>query len=190
MRSQIKDRVESDPVQIQEVRMVNTCTPDGSPDESRIKALVRHPDVGNVSPAPAGNSRDLRSIYKTQGTGTQSKTCGQSARTTPERGSLMTQEEGRSAAEISAADCDIFVDLADFIDINAEIQRISREVAKLETVIKAKRGKLGNEKFVANAPPQIVDKEREQLAEFEDLRSKQDAILSGLRARKPGNDSP
>jgi len=94
------------------------------------------------------------------------------------------------AAEISVADCDIFVDLADFIDIDAEIQRISRELAKLETVIKAKRGKLGNEKFVANAPPQIVEKEREQLAEFEDLRSKQDAILSGLRARKPGNDSP
>jgi len=94
------------------------------------------------------------------------------------------------AAEISAADCDIFVDLADFIDIDAEIQRISREVAKLETVIKVKRGKLGNEKFVANAPPQIVEKEREQLAEFEDLRSKQDAILSGLRTRKPGNDSP
>ncbi|MBT6643376.1 MAG: class I tRNA ligase family protein [Planctomycetaceae bacterium] len=94
------------------------------------------------------------------------------------------------AAEISAADWDIFVDLADFIDIDAEIQRISREVAKLETVIKVKRGKLGNEKFVANAPPQIVEKEREQLAEFEDLRSKQDAILSGLRTRKPGNDSP
>ncbi len=93
------------------------------------------------------------------------------------------------AAEISAADCDIFVDLADFIDIEAEIQRISREVTKLDTVIKAKRGKLGNEKFVANAPPQIVEKERQQLAEFEDLRSKQDAILSGLRARKPENDS-
>ena len=39
--------------------MVNTCTPDGSPDESHIKALVLPPDVLNGTPAPAGNSRDL-----------------------------------------------------------------------------------------------------------------------------------
>ena len=95
-----------------------------------------------------------------------------------------------NAAEISTADCDIFIDLADFIDVEAEILRLSREVAKLDTVIKAKRGKLGNEKFVANAPSQIVTKEREQLAEFEELRTKQDAILSGLRSRKTEKDSP
>ena len=36
--SQIKDRVSSEPGENQEVRKVNACTPDGSPDVSLIKA--------------------------------------------------------------------------------------------------------------------------------------------------------
>ena len=97
-------------------------------------------------------------------------------------------EKIQGAAEISAADCDIFIDLADFIDVDAEILRLNREVAKLDTVIKAKRGKLANDKFIAHAPPQIVDKEREQLAEFEELQTKQNAILSTLKTRKSQKD--
>ena len=57
--SRPKDRVCVEPGENQEVRMVNACTPDGSPDESHIKALVCPPDVLNGTPAPAGNSRDL-----------------------------------------------------------------------------------------------------------------------------------
>ena len=97
-------------------------------------------------------------------------------------------EKIEGAAEISAADCDIFIDLADFIDVDAEILRLNREVAKLDTVIKAKRGKLANDKFIAHAPPQIVVKEREQLAEFEELQTKQNAILSTLKTRKIQKD--
>ncbi len=97
-------------------------------------------------------------------------------------------EKIEGAAEISAADCDISVDLADFIDVDAEILRLTREVTKLDTVIKVKRGKLDNDKFIAHAPPQIVDKEREQLAEFEELQTKQKASLSALEARKSQKD--
>jgi valyl-tRNA synthetase len=89
------------------------------------------------------------------------------------------------SAEISAADCDIFIDLADLIDIDAEIMRLQRELSKLDKVIKGKQAKLNNEKFVSQAPPAVVKKEREQVAEFEDARTKQSEILAGLRARKP-----
>ena len=88
------------------------------------------------------------------------------------------------SAEISAADCDIFIDLADLIDIDAEIMRLQRELDKLEKVIKAKQGKLTNEQFVSHAPPAIVEKERQQLAEFEETRTKQGVILADLQARK------
>ena len=88
------------------------------------------------------------------------------------------------SAEISAADCDIFIDLADLIDIDAEIMRLQRELDKLEKVIKAKQGKLNNQKFVSHAPPAIVEKERQQLAEFEETRTKQGVILADLQARK------
>ena len=55
---------------------------------------------------------------------------------------------------------------------------------KLEKVIKAKQGKLTNEQFVSHAPPAIVEKERQQLAEFEETRTKQGVILAELQARK------
>ena len=103
-RSRPTDRDGDGSVQIQEVRMLNACTPDES-TEALHKAHVGTRDVLNGTLTPAGYSRDLdlfRSIHTTQGTGTQGKTRGQSARTTPERGSLMIQEEGRNAAEISA----------------------------------------------------------------------------------------
>ena len=55
-------------------------------------------------PAVVGAANPSVSTHSptTQGTGTQGKTRGQSARTTAERGSILTQEKGRSAAEISA----------------------------------------------------------------------------------------
>ena len=88
------------------------------------------------------------------------------------------------SAEISVADCDIYIDLADLIDIDAEIMRLQREVEKLDKLIKAKQGKLTNEKFVSHAPPAIVEKERQQLTEFKDTRTKQSVILADLQARK------
>ena len=94
-------------------------------------------------------------------------------------------QPAHGSAEISAADCDIFIDLAELIDIDAEIMRLQRELSKLDKVIKAKQAKLKNEKFVSQAPPAVVKKEREQVAEFEDARTKQSEILAALRAREP-----
>ena len=88
------------------------------------------------------------------------------------------------SAEISAADCDIFIDLAELIDVDAEITRLRRELEKLDKAIRAKQGKLNNEKFVSHAPPAIVQKERQQLADFEETRTKQSIILEELQARK------
>jgi valyl-tRNA synthetase len=88
------------------------------------------------------------------------------------------------SAEISAADCDIFIDLADLIDVDAEITRLRRELEKLDKAIKSKQSKLNNENFVSHAPPAIVQKESEQLVEFEETRTKQGAILKELQTRK------
>jgi valyl-tRNA synthetase len=88
------------------------------------------------------------------------------------------------AAETSAAGCDLFIDLADLIDVDAEIDRISRELAKLEGLIKGKRGKLANEQFTSRAPAAVVEKERAQLAEFEAAAEKQTAALAALEQRQ------
>jgi valyl-tRNA synthetase len=48
------------------------------------------------------------------------------------------------------------------IDFSAERVRLDKELAKAETDIKRVDTKLANEKFVANAPEEIVEEEREK----------------------------
>src|SRR5258707_5235285 len=52
--------------------------------------------------------------------------------------------------------------LKDVIDFSAERARLDKELAKAEADIKRVDAKLGNEKFVANAPEEIVEEEKEK----------------------------
>jgi valyl-tRNA synthetase len=88
------------------------------------------------------------------------------------------------AATASIAGCDVFVDLADLVDVKAEIVRLEKENAKTEGFIKAKQAKLANEKFTARAPADVVAGERAQLADLEERLAKGRATLAELRTRK------
>jgi valyl-tRNA synthetase len=48
------------------------------------------------------------------------------------------------------------------IDLAAERTRLDKEIAKADADIKRVDAKLGNEKFVANAPEEIVEEEKEK----------------------------
>ncbi|WP_101049185.1 valine--tRNA ligase [Macromonas nakdongensis] len=52
------------------------------------------------------------------------------------------------------------------IDVAAEKARLSKEVARLQGEIAKANGKLGNEAFVAKAPPAVIDQEKKRLADF------------------------
>jgi valyl-tRNA synthetase len=90
-----------------------------------------------------------------------------------------------SAATASAAGCDVFVDLADLVDVDAEIARLLRENEKTEGFIRAKQAKLADEKFAARAPEAVISKERAQLADLEAKLAKSVAALADLRGRRP-----
>ena len=52
------------------------------------------------------------------------------------------------------------------IDVAAETERLSKEIKRLEGEIAKANGKLGNENFVAKAPPAVIEQEKKRVAEF------------------------
>ncbi|MHB9649447.1 valine--tRNA ligase [Weissella paramesenteroides] len=72
---------------------------------------------------------------------------------------------------------EIYVPLAELIDLDEEIARLQDEVKKFQGEVKRATGKLSNEKFVNNAPEQVVTAEREKLADWENkLQATQDRL--------------
>ena len=55
-------------------------------------------------------------------------------------------------------DIEIYVPLKGLVDVDKELEKLARERKKVETKLKQLDGKLGNEKFLANAPAAVVDK--------------------------------
>jgi valyl-tRNA synthetase len=72
---------------------------------------------------------------------------------------------------------EIFVDLEGLIDVAAEQKRLEKEKSKLLSGIQGRQSKLSNEKFLASAPPEIVERERAGLAQLEEqIRAIDDAL--------------
>jgi len=75
---------------------------------------------------------------------------------------LAHNEEAPVSATQLHQDMEILVPLSDLIDKDAESARLQKEIGKLEKNLHGISGKLNNEKFVQNAPAELVEVERER----------------------------
>ena len=57
---------------------------------------------------------------------------------------------------------EIFVPLAGLVDVDQELAKLEKEMDKVSLQLKKVEGKLGNSKFLDNAPPEVVAGEREK----------------------------
>jgi len=72
--------------------------------------------------------------------------------------------------------------LAGIIDLTAEKARLEKEIAAFDSDIGHVNKKLGNPNFVARAAPEVVDEQREKLAEAEAGKARLEAALARLGA--------
>ncbi len=79
---------------------------------------------------------------------------------------LLTGDATESAVAL-VGKMKLHIPLSGLIDKDAEIARLDREISKLQASIDRLNGQLSNEKYVNNAPAELVAKSREQLAEQE-----------------------
>jgi valyl-tRNA synthetase len=97
-------------------------------------------------------------------------------------------EELVIASDITAPDlamsavltgAEIYLPLAGLINIEEEIKRLEKELAKWNGEVKRVQGKLANERFVANAPENVVAEER---AKEKDYLEKQAAVQERIES--------
>ncbi|MDA3785576.1 MAG: valine--tRNA ligase [Deltaproteobacteria bacterium] len=86
----------------------------------------------------------------------------------------------KGTASYIFADIEIFVPLKGLIDVEKEVAKLTRNKEKLEKQANQTRGKLSNEKFLANAPDEIIAKENAKLAEFSLQLTKIDEAVTRL----------
>ncbi|CNK89883.1 valyl-tRNA synthetase [Yersinia frederiksenii] len=78
---------------------------------------------------------------------------------------------------------EVLIPMAGLIDKATELDRLAKEVAKLEAEIERIEGKLSNEGFVARAPEAVVAKERERMTACAEAKQKlieQQAVIAAL----------
>ncbi len=87
-----------------------------------------------------------------------------------------------ASAQFVVGEATACLPLGTLIDVEAEAARLQKEIAKVTEEIARLHKKLSNEKFVANAPEEVVAAEREKLDEYREAQAKLDTALSRVRS--------
>ncbi len=89
-------------------------------------------------------------------------------------------EKPKASASSVIKDCEIYIPLEGLIDLDVERQRLQKEISRLEGSLTGIEKKLSNEKFVNNAPAEVVEKERAKQRDWQENLSKLKEILNNL----------
>jgi len=79
---------------------------------------------------------------------------------------------------------ELYVPLAELIDLDEEIARQNEEMKKLDQEITRLDKKLSNKGFVAKAPEKVVNEQKEKLADYQSRQAKVQQRIQQLKDNK------
>lgn len=84
----------------------------------------------------------------------------------------------KGSAQIVIGEATYCLPLEGIVDFAEERARLEKEIKKLDGEIKRLDGKLGNAKFVANAPEAVVEEEKQKLSDYQEQRKRVEIAFS------------
>ncbi|RLC52281.1 MAG: valine--tRNA ligase, partial [Candidatus Cloacimonadota bacterium] len=89
-------------------------------------------------------------------------------------------EKPKASASAVVKNMELYIPLEGLIDLDKEKERLEKEIRRLEGSLIGIDKKLSNEKFVNNAPQEVVEKEKAKQKDWTDNLNKLKEILSNL----------
>ena len=87
-----------------------------------------------------------------------------------------------SQVSVVTANATAYMPLAELVDIQAELDRIQKEIEKAKNGLRIVEGKLNNEKFISKAPEAVVNAEKEKAAKYAELIAKLEESAKAMQA--------
>ncbi|MCA1834710.1 MAG: valine--tRNA ligase [Actinomycetota bacterium] len=101
-------------------------------------------------------------------------------------GEITLTDTGQAAtghARLVVSGAEIFIPMAGLFDVDAETTRLDKEIERLRSDADRIRAKLGNTDFVGKAPDEVVEQQRDRLAENETAAARLAEAREELRRR-------
>ncbi|CAN1529872.1 ValS Valyl-tRNA synthetase [Caulobacteraceae bacterium] len=97
-------------------------------------------------------------------------------------GSAQAGEAPAGSAPFTIGEATAAISIAEFIDLAAERARLTKEIAGYVSDIERVNRKLGNPDFLAKAKEEVIEENREKLADAEAARARLEAALERLQS--------
>lgn len=88
----------------------------------------------------------------------------------------------KGSLQTVAGGANLVLPIAEIIDLDAERARLQKAIGKIDQDIQKVDAKLGNEKFVANAPEDVIEEQKSRKSEALEKREKLDSALKQLQS--------
>ncbi len=93
---------------------------------------------------------------------------------------IRKNQDLKSTATLVIDNTELFIPLADLINLEAERQRLEKEIDRISNQVVGLQKKLSNEDFLQKAPEQVVQRDKEKLQSFTEKLNKLKANLDRL----------